>query len=260
MLEPLIASKNIQTILLFLLVNGKCYGTELARTFGAALTPIQKALDRLENGGILTSYYEGKTRLYQFNPACLFLEELQQLLKKAYSLLPHQEKRRYLGVKRESNLTPKNAQETLLHFWQKLTAVRNLTFNAKSKSTDGGWNGRGKGEVQCTHEEPNALIFQERGVWLSKDNQETNFSNVFRFSLDRRAGLISLEHLRYGPERPVFLFFLAPTSHNKLTSIDSHFCNDDTYFGQLTYDQTSLKLSFRVIGPKKNEELDYVYY
>ena len=69
MLEALCGNNSIQKVLMFLFVNGKCYGTQLHKTLKTPLTPIQKALERLEKGGILMSYYEGKTRVYQFDPA-----------------------------------------------------------------------------------------------------------------------------------------------------------------------------------------------
>src|ERR1700728_4231171 len=109
MLETLFGSKTIKKILIFLFLNGKCYGTQLHRLFKTSLTPIQKALLRLEKGGIIESYYEGKTRLYHFNPTFPLLGELEQLLKKAYTLLPAHEKKGYYVSKEE--LSAKHAKE-----------------------------------------------------------------------------------------------------------------------------------------------------
>src|ERR1700758_4331532 len=103
MLEVLCGSKSVQRILIFLFVNGKCYGTQLHRSLKTSLTPLQKALNRLEKGNLITSHYEGKTRLYQFNPAYPLMSELEQLLKKAYTLLPGHEKKNYYVVR--ENLT-----------------------------------------------------------------------------------------------------------------------------------------------------------
>ena len=104
MLEGLCGNQNIQKILLFLFVNGKCYGTQLHRSLNTPLTPLQKALNRLEKGGLISSYYEGKTRLYQFNPGYPLLNELELLLKKAYTLLPADNKKAYYVIK-ENPLT-----------------------------------------------------------------------------------------------------------------------------------------------------------
>ena len=264
MLEVLCGNKNVQRILIFLFVNGKCYGTQLHRTLHVPLKPIQKALDRLEKGGLITSYYEGKTRLYQFNPAYPLMSELEQLLKKAYTLLPANIKKDYYVAKEDSSKgvgSQGNKISILLAFWERLPLVTQLTFHAKSKSKEEqGWNGRGKGEVMVTREGGHRLIFNEKGTWQNIQGGEVSFSNVFRWTLDRYAGIISLEHLRRGVDHPVFLFHLAPTGKHSLSSVDSHLCEGDTYFGQIHFDPNSLRLNWRVIGPKKNEEIDYYYF
>ncbi|MEI8366335.1 MAG: DUF6314 family protein [Parachlamydiaceae bacterium] len=264
MLEVLCGNKSVQRILLFLFVNGKCYGTQLHRSLRTPLTPIQKSLLRLENGGLITSYYEGKTRLYQFNPSFPLMNELEQLVKKAYTLLPTHEKKDYYVAKDEPNaaqrMTQKNKIQTLLAFWEKLATVQRLTFHANTKSKENsGWNGAGSGEVIMTKEGFNTLIFNEKGSWQGKQGGEVQFSNVFRWTLDRDKGVIALEHLRRGVDRPVFLFYLAPSSNHSLSSVDSHLCEGDAYFGQILFDRYSLRLNWRVIGPKKNEEIDYYY-
>ena len=109
MLEALCGSQNIQKILIFLFVNNKCYGTQLHRALKTSLTPLQKALNRLEEGGIITSYFEGKTKLYQFNPAYPLLPELENLIKKAYTLLPAHEKKCYYVIN-ETLLDPVRTQ------------------------------------------------------------------------------------------------------------------------------------------------------
>ncbi len=259
MLEVLCGNKNVQRILIFLFVNGKCYGTQLHQALKAPLTPIQKALNRLENGGLITSLYIGKTRVYQFNSGYPLMTELEQLLKKAYTLLPANEKKNYYIMKETGH--QENQSKVLLNFWEKLLAVTELSFEAATRSNEqSGWNGKGKGEVTVIREGHNVLIFNEKGQWKGTQSGEVNFSNVFRWTLDRYAGVISLEHMRRGPEHPVFLFHLAPSGKQSLASVDSHLCGGDTYFGQIRFDAHGLKLNWRVIGPKKNEEIDYHYY
>lgn len=264
MLEALCGNKTVHKILIFLFVNGKSYGTQIQRSLKISLTPIQKALNRLEKGGLITSNYEGKTRLYQFNPSYPLQEELEHLLKKAYTLLPAHEKKNYYVLK-DNFSTQGSGQENrlpiLLAFWEKLHRVTQLTFHAKTKlKEEEGWDGKGKGEVVIAKEGSNILIFHEKGTWQNKQGMEMNFSNVFRWTLDRYAGIISLEHLRRGFDHPVFLFHLTPSSKQTLSSVDSHLCEGDAYFGQIQFDQFSLCLNWRVIGPKKNEELNYHYW
>lgn len=257
MLDLLCGSKSMERILLFLFVNGKCYGTQLHRLLNCPLTPIQKALARLEKGGVITSYYEGKTRLYRFNPAYPLLTELELLLKKSYTLLAAAQKREYYFVNEEGT-TVGDRMQTLLAFWEKLSAVSSLTFQARSKEGTG-WNGTGQGEVMITKEGGNRLIFHEKGVWKGRQAGDVGFSNVFRWSLDRLAGMISLEHLRRGLDSPVFLFHLAPSGKHALSSVDSHLCGGDSYFGRILFDRCGLRLHWRVIGEKKNEEIETYY-
>lgn len=264
MLEALCGNKNVQKILIFLFVNGKCYGTQLHRFLKTPLTPLQKALFRLEKGGIIRSYYEGKTRLYQFNPGYPLLNELEPLLKKAYTLLPSHEKKDYYASNAESSLNQIDQEfkpRTLSTFWKKLGEMKEVTFHAKSKAKNElGWNGKGKGEVIVTKEGDYVIIFTEKGSWLGQQGEEISFSNVFRWTLDKFTGLISLEHLRRGLNQPVFLFHLVPKSKHSLSSVDSHLCEGDTYFGHIQFDRFSIRLNWRIIGPKKNEEIDYYYY
>jgi hypothetical protein len=49
---------------------------------------MQQALLRLERGGILVSRLVGKTRVVQFNPRYLFLEELRSFLQRVYETVP----------------------------------------------------------------------------------------------------------------------------------------------------------------------------
>lgn len=263
MLDPLFGSKTIKKVLLFLFVNEKCYGTQLHKILKTPLTPIQKSLARLEKGGVIMSYYEGKTRIFQFSPAYPLLSELESLLKKAYTLLSTHEKKAYSVFKSENGSSSLNKQEhenLLMAFWERLSFVNELTFHAKSQLKETGhWHGKGKGFVTVTREGETTLIFNEKGSWHGEKNHEMDFSNVFRWTLDRPNGMISLEHLRYGPNNPIFLFHLAPTNPRTLTSVDSHLCEGDTYFGQILCDTHSLRLNWRVIGPKKNDELDYYY-
>jgi len=148
----------------------------------------------------------------------------------------------------------------LISFWERLHQVKQLSFHAESKSKEIiEWAGKGNGSVIIAKENDNTLIFNEKGSWLNSHGTEFIFSNILRWTLDPQERVISLEHLRRGVNHPVFLVDLAPSSKHSLTSLDSHLCGADTYFGQLHLDNHCLRLNWRVIGPKKNEEIDYFY-
>jgi hypothetical protein len=259
MLDGLCGNKNVQKILLFLFVNNKGYGQQLQRLLKTPLTSLQNAFARLEKGRVIISYSEGKTRLYQLNPAYPLLTELEQLLKKAYTLLPPQEKKLYSLVQQES-FERRFQEPQLFSFWNRLKAVQQFTRTARARSRDeNGWNGKGRGEVIVSQPTDTVLIFHEKGSWQFQKGQDISFSNTFRWTLDRHTGMISLEHLRLGPDQPVFLFHLTPTSGHLLASVDSHLCEEDVYLATVPWDRHSIRLNWRVIGPKKNEEMEYCY-
>ncbi|MBN4066955.1 winged helix-turn-helix transcriptional regulator [Simkania negevensis] len=89
MLENLFGNPVIEKVLFYLLKNEKTYASQLYRTFETPLFSFQKALERLEKGGIIVSQKEGKTRLYFFNPRYPMLKALTLFLEKAYSFLPN---------------------------------------------------------------------------------------------------------------------------------------------------------------------------
>ena len=109
MLEYLFSNKNVEKILMYLCLHGKANATELHRAFKSALDPIQKTLKKLEEGGLLASFLEGRTRVFQWNPRYPFLEEIQALIKKAYSYLPLdiQKKRYYANARKRPRKTGK---------------------------------------------------------------------------------------------------------------------------------------------------------
>jgi DNA-binding transcriptional ArsR family regulator len=94
MLEYLFANKNVEKILAYLLVHGRCYATELSRVFASALDPIQKTLAKLERGGLLCSAMEGRVRVFAWNPDYPFLGEIQALARRLYDCLPLELRRR----------------------------------------------------------------------------------------------------------------------------------------------------------------------
>lgn len=95
MLESLFGATIIEKILFYILVNKKCYASQLQNTFESPLYSFQRGLARLEEGGVLVSRQEGKTVIYEFNPRYPFLSELKQFLQKAYEFLPKEIRNKY---------------------------------------------------------------------------------------------------------------------------------------------------------------------
>ncbi len=263
MLSTLLGNRAIEHIFLFLLIHEKCYATQIHRQLSTPLTPVQKGLQKLENAGILSSYYEGKTRLFHFNALYPLKAELEQMVRKAYELLPPVEKRKFYAAQpnapeTQAMLTPKERQEVLLTCWRRMVEFKWLLIHARMQSRERKETHRkGKGEVSVIREGERTLLFQEQGIWQASDGKEIHFTNTLRWTLDLSSATLTLEHLRY--REPVFLFQLQPTASSKLTSIDSHLCGQDAYFGTIHLDPHFLKLSWRIMGPHKNDQIECLY-
>lgn len=94
-LEKLFGTAVIEKILFYILMNQKTYGAELTSILHLPLYSVQKALERLEDGGIIVAQLAGRTRMYQFNPRYPLLEELCAFLTKAYEFLPEAHKSKF---------------------------------------------------------------------------------------------------------------------------------------------------------------------
>jgi hypothetical protein len=88
MIETILGSENAERVLIYILVRGKGYASEIADFFGVDLSPIQKQLLKFEAGGVFISTLAGRTRIFQFNPSYAFLSELKELLNKAFQFYP----------------------------------------------------------------------------------------------------------------------------------------------------------------------------
>lgn len=95
MLEYLFANKNVEKILIYLSLHEKANASELKYAFGTSLDPVQKTLKKLEEGGLLVSFLEGRTRVFQWNPRYPFLHEIRALAEKCYKFLPLQIQENY---------------------------------------------------------------------------------------------------------------------------------------------------------------------
>ena len=95
MLEALLGNATIEKVLFFLETYGQGYPKEISRTFNIPVNGIQQQFRRLEDGGIVVSFLEGKTRLYRFNPRYPFLKELQSMLGRAMEFLSEKELSQY---------------------------------------------------------------------------------------------------------------------------------------------------------------------
>ena len=100
MLEGLFGTANKEKVLLYIYAREEGYPREVAKYYDIDLRTIQNQFEKLELGGVLYSRLVGRTRLYAFNPRFVFLEELKQMLGKALSFYPEEERERLLMTRR----------------------------------------------------------------------------------------------------------------------------------------------------------------
>lgn len=265
MLKFLFSNSNIEKILLFLFVNEKGYGSQIQSLLKLPLTPIQNALFRLEQGEIISSSMRGNKKIYQLNTSYPLFEELESLLKKAYTLLSPQDKKYYCFIHKprltfkEEVERDKTTRERFKSYWRRLSKVNSLELTVKAKQNGIIEEKLGKAKVEVSAPSSEQLIFKEQGFWYEKGLPKTAFSNYFRWTLDTNMNLITLEHLRHGVQNPTFLFHLTLHTSKSLVSLDAHLCHQDTYLASLTWSSKLIDFNWRVIGPKKNQFLNYHY-
>ena len=95
------------------------------------------------------------------------------------------------------------------------------------------------------------ILFHERGTWTQDDARQNAFSNVFRWTADADRRSIRLEHLRFGPGHPVYLFDLVPAGDGVLESSEAHVCQKDLYAARMEYDEHAIRLTWTITGLKK---------
>ena len=140
--------------------------------------------------------------------------------------------------------------------WCQLRRVALVSFEAKSEA-ETGWNGKGNGFVTVSEPSEGMLLFTEEGYWKPNGRNDLHFTNVFRWTKFKDA--LRLEHLRYGPENPIFLFDLAPGVNGEWHSQNPHHCGEDCYSGSLALAGNQILVHWQIRGPRKNESIRYVY-
>lgn len=140
--------------------------------------------------------------------------------------------------------------------WPRLLRVHSLRFESQSR-TGTGWNGVGEGRVEVEVPREEVLIWRESGTWRQNGGRDIRFFNTFRWT--RQGNKVSLEHLRFGENQPVFLFQLMPLDDGSWRDVEPHPCRQDHYSASLLIEEGALNLSWTVSGPTRDESINYVY-
>ena len=149
------------------------------------------------------------------------------------------------------------ALDSIATIWQRLAVVRSLHSQCQSQLQTG-WNGEGAGRVCVDCPTPETLVFKEEGHWQNERGTRFPFRNTYRWTL-HASQRIALEHLRFGPQKPVFLLDLVPANTHRLRSHSPHLCGADRYEATLYLADNTLLFEWTVKGPAKDEHLLYTY-
>lgn len=106
------------------------------------------------------------------------------------------------------------------------------------------------------HRDGDTLIVSETGH-AEIGGKAYDATDATRWTFSGRS--ISIEHLRYGPEHPVFLVTLTERDDGNWRSVEPHVCDEDLYHAELRIVGNELHLTWRVSGPKKDQTIRTVY-
>ncbi len=143
--------------------------------------------------------------------------------------------------------------------WSSLKNTSEVCFTAKSSNGETGWNGSGTGTVVVAVIDDKTMTFSEAGKWTTHAGAELRFSNRYRWRLNEEQNSIQLAHLRYGADNPVQLIALVATGKRQWHTVTPHICNEDSYTLELTHTDKKVRMIWKVVGPNKNECIEYHY-
>jgi hypothetical protein len=142
----------------------------------------------------------------------------------------------------------------VLSYWQR---IKTLTFSASSQAASG-WSGHGRGAVTTLRDSALVLVWHECGTWYPQHSSPLNFRNCYRWTA--KDATLQLEHLRFGPERPVLLFDIWETDQGNWQQLQPHVCGRDTYSAEMVIANHRISLTWFVNGPQKAETIAYEYF
>lgn len=146
----------------------------------------------------------------------------------------------------------------IIETWRRLAGLTRLCFEATpGPGSCTGWRGHGEAHVEAVCES-DGIRLHEHGRFMPADHDRAvTFRNVYcwQWTGDR----LSLAHERFGRERPVPLFELAPAGDDALMCCSAHHCGADRYRARLELVANGFDLVWHIAGPSKDEHLVYRY-
>lgn len=116
-LETLFGSRTAAYVLLYLQAQGSAYASQIADTFDIRVTAVQQQLKKFEVEGILVSRTVGRTRVFEFNPRSVTVQNLKRFLSSELEFIssnksgiPQEVSKRYFFQRQRPRRTGKSTQ------------------------------------------------------------------------------------------------------------------------------------------------------
>lgn len=139
-----------------------------------------------------------------------------------------------------------------------LGQVQYLEWTASSPH-ESGWSGTGTGSVVVQTGPAGRLLLRETGLWQPQFGAQIRFRSGYSWFIigPERVGL---EHLRWGPDHPVYLLDLVWQGGGLWCSALPHHCREDRYDLKIQIQARKVRLKWTVIGPHKQDYLELRYF
>jgi hypothetical protein len=149
-------------------------------------------------------------------------------------------------------------KNAIVELWARLPYIRSLTFIAtQGPESISGWAGNGQATVSVSRQADN-IVWQESGIFTRTGSRPLSFRNVYRWR--HMPNQLTLAHERFGASKPVHLLTFIDDGNGTLVTIEAHRCGADHYMATLRAVAGGLDLFWRVVGPRKQDCIDYHYY
>lgn len=138
---------------------------------------------------------------------------------------------------------------------EQLSYIKNFEFVHSNNAHNSEWEAEGYGTVETELKELTLLI-HEKGKLKTVFNKEINCENTYRLIWNKEDNSISLEHLRFGENHPVFLFTLKEAQPYTWKSAHSHYCDLDLYDAELIISDDKILLNWTVTHQTDKNKLE----
>ncbi len=149
---------------------------------------------------------------------------------------------------------PPGVTDAVHRAWLLLERSRSVTLFVRNGAT-GAVQAHGSGTVSVEPFGGSGMVMRERGRWSGPRGSGAHFADALRWTLDTDIGALRLEQIRRGPDEAAPLVEFVDDGSGSLTPLAPHLCGDDRYEGAVRFVDGVVEVAWRVVGPKKDQEI-----